>query len=898
MPRELLTVLVFVEISLFCAFGKPLQFASITVTDTTPLDLKVALSAVIAGAVLVAFIGMLVGCVCCPPHSLKPMKRYDHYEHQPAEVHQSFGHQNGTTRHHINPSNYSRHVETCIRDTEFTIFPPPNPTTNQPAGLLYENEVTFEPLPEIHPRRQDNKTLPLSCPYLPAHFTYAVTKGFSIHDWFADHHKNFPRNQLQYLQEVGSGWFGQVVEGEAQNITPSQRKTKVVVKILREDASPSEHALFLREVQPYRDLKHPNIICLLSQCLESNPFLIIMEHFTMDMKEYLIQLRCDSEQLLKEGWLLSMMCDVATAVQYMHEHEFISSDLAARNCIVTSNVTVKLGDYGTSVQKYKDDYYHLGSIAVPIRWCAPECLMCTETTIETRELTKEANVWSLGVLLWETLEFGKQPYIGMTDEEVLQQVITEQTVKLEKPKTPCAHSERLYEVMKICWEMVHKRPVIQKVAELLRHLYENRNLMSDSAEFEIRWNTLQSVPRNHNISSTDSSKVCTQFENDFIISQKQDFMKDGESSFSLSEMEHSSQEISPSRGSLSTGYEVGFEPHAYISPSLQNLRGSIEDLSTFEERQFQSSENLGYLNAKAKQLESPEKNSEHAVTAQQISDAIRDLDSMLANKTTSSGEISNKMFPDKNQQKDAGLIDNRVTDNLVLADKDSPFNSLDYEKDSSSSKLNNLLLESPKAMADLFKLTVIDSETSSDSDSLPHQFVQENNSALTINDVKTNSNLPNECEAVNKLDSTRSLISEVKLNKDLIAVPLQEQENVQILPSMNVAPPQAKENPLVFTKESHILSELDQQPNSLIYVEGFQPESVSSSQYLEISSKHGETSNTDNKHNIFKDNSSFVPSEDSEKNENTEEKKYSASPNLENKKLDTESGNCDDSTED
>ncbi|XP_013779936.1 serine/threonine-protein kinase LMTK2-like isoform X2 [Limulus polyphemus] len=862
MPQELLAVLVFLEISLFCAFGKPLQFASITVTDTTPLDLKLILSAVVAGAVLVAFIGMLVGCVCCPPHSLK-----------------SFGHQNGTTRQNINTGTYNRHVETCIRDTEFTIFPPPNPATNQPVGLPYDNEVTFEPLPEIHPRRQDNKTLPLSCPYLPAHFTYAVTKGFSIHDWFADHHKNFPRNQLQYLQEVGSGWFGQVVEGEAQNITPPQRKTKVVVKILREDASPSEHALFLREVQPYRDLNHPNIICLLSQCLESNPFLLIMEHFTMDMKEYLIQLRHDSEKLLKEGQLMSMMCDVATAVQYMHEHEFISSDLAARNCVVTSNITVKIGDYGTSIQKYKDDYYHLGSIAVPIRWCAPECLLCTETTIETRELTKEANVWSLGVLLWETLEFGKQPYIELTDEEVLQQVITEQTVKLEKPKTPCAHSKRLYEIMKICWEIVHKRPVIQKVAELLRHLYENRNLPSDSAEFEIRWNTLQPIPRNHNISSTDSSKVCMQFENDFIMNQKQDFMKDGESSFSFSEVEHSSQEISPSRGSLSTGYEVGFEPHTYISPSLQNLRGSIEDLSTFEERPFQSSENLGHLHAKTKQLGSPEKSSEHAITAQQISDAIRDLDSMLANKASLSGETSNKMFPDKNQQKDAGLIENKVPDSLVLADKDSPFSSLDYEKDSSSSKLNNLLLESPKAMADLFKLTVIDSETSSDSDSMPHQFLQENNSALTINDVKTQSNLYNEFEAVNKLDST----SEVKSSKDLITVPVKEQEheeNVQILPST-----------------SHILSELDQQPNSLIYVEGYQPESVSSSQCLEIGSKHEETSNTSNKHNIFKDNSAFVPSGDSEKNENTKEKKHSASPNIENKNVDTESGNCDDSAE-
>lgn len=53
---------------------------------------------------------------------------------------------------------------------------------------------------------------------------------------------NFPRHQLQYLSELGTGWFGQVVAGVASSFGP------VAVKILRADASPTDHIHFLQQV--------------------------------------------------------------------------------------------------------------------------------------------------------------------------------------------------------------------------------------------------------------------------------------------------------------------------------------------------------------------------------------------------------------------------------------------------------------------------------------------------------------------------------------------------------------------------------------------------------------------------------------------------------------------------
>lgn len=61
-------------------------------------------------------------------------------------------------------------------------------------------------------------------------------------------------------------------------------------------------------------------------------------------------------------------------------------DLAARNCMVSSEQQLKLGDYGLSVLKYPEDYYQ-GAPGVPVRWCAPESLIYTSTTIQPKQVS-------------------------------------------------------------------------------------------------------------------------------------------------------------------------------------------------------------------------------------------------------------------------------------------------------------------------------------------------------------------------------------------------------------------------------------------------------------------------------------------------------------------------------
>ncbi|KAG1679870.1 Serine/threonine-protein kinase LMTK3 [Nymphon striatum] len=367
-------------------------------------------------AFLVCLVSILVGCVCCKNPTLK----------------------NGL------PSTGSRSTSftNTLSSSEFTMFPPSGPMVSmQPSGAI-AGGVKFDPLPDI--RLKAHTAESVSQMLRPASFGNVVNRGLNVQDWFEVPHQNFPRSQLQYLQEVGSGWFGHAVEGIGNGIISSQKQSKVVVKILRADASPSDQMFFLQEVKPFRDLSHPHLLTLLGQCLECDPFLLILEHGSMkNLKTFLVENRSKSEDLISRNALLSMTCHISSALHYMHQHGFIHLDLAIRNCLISEELQVKVGDYGIAIEQYKDDYYCLGEVALPLRWCAPESLNCTDTIIETKEITSEANVWTLGVVLWEILEFGKTPYFELNDDDVLQKVVVEGSLFLEQPKTPCIHKDQL-----------------------------------------------------------------------------------------------------------------------------------------------------------------------------------------------------------------------------------------------------------------------------------------------------------------------------------------------------------------------------------------------------------------------------------------------------------------------
>ncbi|XP_070074461.1 protein sevenless [Drosophila takahashii] len=258
-------------------------------------------------------------------------------------------------------------------------------------------------------------------------------------------------SQLKLLRFLGSGAFGEVYEGQLQT-EDSEEPQRVAIKSLRKGAS--EFAELLQEAQLMSNFKHENIVCLVGICFDTESISLIMEHMEAgDLLSYLRAARATSTQEpqplagLSLSELLAMCIDVANGCSYLEDMHFVHRDLACRNCLVTESAagtdrrrTVKIGDFGLARDIYKSDYYRKeGEGLLPVRWMSPESLV-------DGIFTTQSDVWAFGVLCWEILTLGQQPYAARNNFEVLAHV--KEGGRLQQPPM-CP--EKLYALLLLCW---------------------------------------------------------------------------------------------------------------------------------------------------------------------------------------------------------------------------------------------------------------------------------------------------------------------------------------------------------------------------------------------------------------------------------------------------------------
>ncbi|KAM3717158.1 Protein roller-3 [Dirofilaria immitis] len=243
-----------------------------------------------------------------------------------------------------------------------------------------------------------------------------------------------PKNNISLLRIIGKGGFGEVYEGVANGLPQWPTKAvRVAVKTLRSGFSELDRTKFLQEAVLMHSFDHPNIVKLMGVSLETEPYFLVTELMEGgDLLGFLRSSRpsdCLPSQLsLYE--LIGMMVDVGRGAAYLEVKKRVHRDLAARNCLISSknaNTRItKIADFGHARDIYTNDYYRVhGDDFLPLRWLSPE-------SINDRIFTSKSDVWSFGILLWEILTLGQQPFSGKNNVQVMSFV--KNGGKLEKPQ--------------------------------------------------------------------------------------------------------------------------------------------------------------------------------------------------------------------------------------------------------------------------------------------------------------------------------------------------------------------------------------------------------------------------------------------------------------------------------
>uniref|UniRef100_A0A0A9ZAS8 non-specific serine/threonine protein kinase n=2 Tax=Lygus hesperus TaxID=30085 RepID=A0A0A9ZAS8_LYGHE len=255
----------------------------------------------------------------------------------------------------------------------------------------------------------------------------------------------------QILNAIGEGSFGRVFK--------ARRKvdlTVVAIKLISKyGRSQRELSTLRKECEIQRNLEHPNIIRMLDAFETENEIGVVTEFAFQDLNVLLAK-----SGFLKEDRATQIVCDLVSALHYLHSHRVLHRDLKPQNVLLGDNNVAKLCDFGFA-RNMSIGTHVLTSIKGTPLYMAPELM-------EESPYDHNADLWSLGCIAYEMV-VGSPPF---TTTSILHLI---QMIRHEKIKWPTHVSLNCQSLLK---GLLHKDPSKRlSWPHLLQHPFVQGNIL-------------------------------------------------------------------------------------------------------------------------------------------------------------------------------------------------------------------------------------------------------------------------------------------------------------------------------------------------------------------------------------------------------------------------------------
>ncbi|KAJ9580509.1 hypothetical protein L9F63_024313, partial [Diploptera punctata] len=190
----------------------------------------------------------------------------------------------------------------------------------------------------------------------------------------------------RFRGDLGSGNFSQVKMAIHQ-----LTKERVAVKILdKAKLDQKTRRMLAREIATMEAIHHPNIIRLYEVVETYSKIHLAMEYASGGE----LFNKITTVGRIAENEAKVVFAQVTSAVQYMHEHDFIHRDIKAENVFYAGPSLVKLGDFGFSTQLTSGSGQQLNTFCGSPPYAAPELFR------DESYLGAPVDIWALGILLY------------------------------------------------------------------------------------------------------------------------------------------------------------------------------------------------------------------------------------------------------------------------------------------------------------------------------------------------------------------------------------------------------------------------------------------------------------------------------------------------------------------
>lgn len=214
----------------------------------------------------------------------------------------------------------------------------------------------------------------------------------------------------------------------------------------REEKKHNYHKHACREYRIHKELDHPRIVKLYDYfSLDTDSFCTVLEYCDgNDLDFYLKQNKLMSE---KEG--RSIVMQIVNALKYLNQIRppIIHYDLKPGNILLVNGIAcgeIKITDFGLSKIMDDDSYnsadgMELTSQGAGTYWyLPPECFVVGK---EPPKISNKVDVWSVGVIFYQSL-YGRKPFgHNQSQQDILQENTILKATEVQFPPKPVVTTE-------------------------------------------------------------------------------------------------------------------------------------------------------------------------------------------------------------------------------------------------------------------------------------------------------------------------------------------------------------------------------------------------------------------------------------------------------------------------